>query len=263
MNFYDYARYYEIAFSFRDVHADVDFMLDCYERFSGQARQAAAALELACGPGQHARVFARRGLRTLGLDLNPTMIDYARARPYGAGVDWVVGDMRAVQLERPVDLACTLTDSIVHLLSLDDFDRHLRSVAASLTPGGIYIIEQTHPRESFADLESYVETEWIVEARGTRVEIAWGDEKDPFDPITQRGHTTVRMRVTEKGKTLEIEDHLPQKTWLATEMEAAIRASGVFELVHRYGALDATVPFDNSPRARRMVSVLRRRPGKR
>jgi len=259
MNFYDYARYYEIAFNFRDVRAEVDFLLGCYERFSGLRRPATAALELACGPGQHAREFARRGLRTGGLDLNPAMIEYARSRPYGAPVEWLVSDMRTFQLEAPVDLACTLTDSIVHLLSLDDFDRHLQSLAANLTPGGIYVIEQTHPRESFADLESYVETEWAVETRGVRVEIAWGTENDPFDPITQRGETTVRVRVTEKGRTFEIEDHLPQKTWLATEMEAAIRASGVFALVQRYGALDATTPFDNSPRARRMVSVLRKR----
>src|SRR3712207_7344322 len=51
----------------------------------------------------------------------------------------------------------------------------------SLTAGGLYVIEQSHPREAFAELESYADTEWIVEARGTRVEIAWGDEEDPFE----------------------------------------------------------------------------------
>ncbi|HYN89432.1 MAG TPA: class I SAM-dependent methyltransferase [Ardenticatenaceae bacterium] len=259
MAFYDYARYYEIAFDFRDVRAEVDFLLGCYATFSGQERATSSALEVACGPGKHAREFARRGLRSVGLDLNATMLEYGRGRPYGSGVEWLRNDMRDFTLDVPVDLAYILTDSIVHVVNLDDMDRHLRSVAGSLTPGGLYVIEQSHPREAFADLESYAETEWIVEARGTRVEIAWGDDEDPFDPITQRGWTTVRMRVTENGQTLEIEEQLPAKSWLAPEMEAVIRASGVFELAQRYGAMDASIPFDNRPQARKMISVLRRR----
>src|SRR5690554_2493455 len=171
MDFYNYARYYDIAFDFRDVRAEVDFLLGCYRQF-GAPGGVAAALELACGPGRHSREFARRGLRSVGLDLNPTMIDYARARPYGNAVEWRVADMVAFEIESPVDLAYILMDSIVHILSLDDFERHLHSVAAALTPGGIYVIDQSHPREAFADLESYTATEWIVESRGVRVEIS-------------------------------------------------------------------------------------------
>jgi SAM-dependent methyltransferase len=259
MDFYQHARYYEIAFDFRDVPAELDFLLGCYQQFSGQQAPATTLLELACGPGQHAREAAKRGLTTTGLDLSEEMIAYARQRPYGDRVNWLVGDMRAFTLDAPINIACTLIDSVVHILSLDDFLAHLAAVAASLTPGGIYVIEQSHPREAFADLESYTETDWTVEARGARVTISWGDEDDPFDPITLRGTTTVRMHITEKGKSWQIESKLPQKTWLPTEMEAAYRANGSLELVQRYGALDFNIPFNNSPRALKMVTVLRKR----
>ncbi|MCB2108659.1 MAG: hypothetical protein KDE14_13210, partial [Rhodobacteraceae bacterium] len=63
---YARAAYYDIVFR-RDVSHEVDFLLAEYKRLNG--RDAASMLEIACGPGYHARQFARRGLATHRLDL--------------------------------------------------------------------------------------------------------------------------------------------------------------------------------------------------
>jgi demethylmenaquinone methyltransferase/2-methoxy-6-polyprenyl-1,4-benzoquinol methylase len=50
-------------------------------------------LDLACGTGDIAFEAARRGAAAVGLDITSGMIDLARAKPEGASVAWLVGDM--------------------------------------------------------------------------------------------------------------------------------------------------------------------------
>jgi tRNA G46 methylase TrmB len=60
MSFYNAARFYDIAFGWRDVAAECDFMLERYR--AAQGRGARSVVELACGPGRHARQMAARNL---------------------------------------------------------------------------------------------------------------------------------------------------------------------------------------------------------
>ena len=49
---YSQARYYDIVFN-RDVSREVEFVSTLYQQHNGQS--VASVLELACGPGYHAR----------------------------------------------------------------------------------------------------------------------------------------------------------------------------------------------------------------
>ena len=55
-----------------------------------------SVLDLACGPGRHAAVLAKRGFRVTGVDLSPSLLRRARdrARAEGVDVEWVQEDMR-------------------------------------------------------------------------------------------------------------------------------------------------------------------------
>ncbi|MGH2541770.1 MAG: class I SAM-dependent methyltransferase, partial [Ardenticatenaceae bacterium] len=130
---YNAPRFYDIAFGWRDVPAEGEFMLECYQRARGRA--AASVLEVACGPGQHARFFAARGLRSVGLDHSVAMLEYARLQPGGddPDVSWVLGEMRDFELDQPVDLACCLMDSLSHLLTFDDLLAHFAAVARNVS----------------------------------------------------------------------------------------------------------------------------------
>ena len=66
---YTLPQIYDIAFDFRDVPGEVDFLLEAYSRHLG--RRAKSAIELACGPGYHVREMARRGIVSDGLDREP------------------------------------------------------------------------------------------------------------------------------------------------------------------------------------------------
>ncbi len=55
------AKYYDIAFA-RDIGREVQFIRDLHRQRTG--RPLASLLEIACGPGYHARAFARLGVKT-------------------------------------------------------------------------------------------------------------------------------------------------------------------------------------------------------
>ena len=101
-------------------------------------------LELACGPGDHSLAMARAGIQVAALDRSEEMIAYLAERSASAGleIDAVVGDMREARsdFERRFDLAATLIGSVDHLTTNFDFCEHLRAVARSLKPGGIYVV---------------------------------------------------------------------------------------------------------------------------
>jgi hypothetical protein len=169
--------------------------------------------------------------------------------------------MRDFALPAPVDLACCLMDSLSHLLTLDDLLANLAATARNVTPGGLYVLEQSHPRDAFATDEPGMEHEWEMEDEDgeTVVYATWGEEGDPFDFTTQVGQLTVTLRAERDGEEIFRQTEIiPSRLWLAGEMEAAIRASGHWRLRERFGAMESATPWQSDPPAWRMVTVLER-----
>ncbi|MFA1551171.1 class I SAM-dependent methyltransferase [Actinomadura chokoriensis] len=254
---YDDPWAYELACSFRDVAAEVEVLLGwCAER----GVKPASVLELAAGPAEHAREFARRGLAATALDLNPEMCAYAAraGAGIGAGIEVVQDDMTRFDLGRRFDLVVTMLDSTSHLMTLDAFVAHLRRVAAHLSPGGLYILEMSHPRDRLGD-EPSVSTGWTVERGGVRASVRWGEPSDRLDPVTQIADDHVTMTITEGDRTRVVRDVVPYRFWTATELDAALRLAGGLDVVAQYGDFgtgEDAVPLTD-PEAWRMITILR------
>ena len=99
-------------------------------------------LEPACGTGRLVVELAGRGYRVAGFDRT-------RRRWRTCGGGWPGGgfaarifpaDMAGFRLGRPVDAAYCPFHTFRHLLTDEAARRHLECVAASLRPGGIYIL---------------------------------------------------------------------------------------------------------------------------
>lgn len=254
---YQRASYYDVIFN-RDVGRELEFVSALYERLNGRPLQ--AVLDLACGPGYHARGFAARGVRAYGLDLRPEMIAFARehAPPGLDNLSWIVGDMRAFTLAEPVDAAFTMFDSIDCLLTNSDLIEHLRAVAANLRPGGIYLIDLTHPRD--CSPFHYGDFCYEGERDGCHVRIDWATNQPIIDPQAQTSLVQVTMRVNDRGHELVFSDLAYERFLFAQEIEALARLSGVFAVRAWHGDFDLGQPFDNSPASRRMIAVLQKRP---
>ncbi len=252
---YARAAYYDIAFA-RDISGEVDFIATEYQRLNG--RPLGSMLEIACGPGYHVRAFVRRGVRSIGLDLRPEMIDFARAQAAAEGVDaeWIAADMRGFSLSVPVDAIITMYDSIDCLSTGDDLVDHFRTVAKNLTPGGIYLFEVTHPRD--CSMWNYGSHAYRGERNGTKVEIIWAVNNPQPDAFTQLADVETILRVTENGKTEDFHDFARERFTLPQEFVALIKLAGGLDVVECYGDFVQGLKMDNTPASRRMIFVLRK-----
>jgi SAM-dependent methyltransferase len=252
---YARAGYYDIAFN-RDIGREVDFIFGEYQRLN--ARPLRSLLEIACGPGYHARAFARQGVETFGLDLRPEMIDFARDKARGDGVDvhWIAADMRGFSLPHPVDAIITMYDSIDCLVDNDDIVEHFRTVAANLTPGGMYLYELTHPRD--CSMHGYGTHVYSGERNGTKVEIRWAVNNPKHDAFTQVAEVETVLKVTENGNETLYRDKARERYLSPQELVALTKLAGGFKIIDCYGDFIPGLKMDNSPASRRMIFVLQK-----
>jgi SAM-dependent methyltransferase len=102
-------------------------------------------LDLACGHGRFARLFAQRGARVVGLDLSRALLDKARAaeRDEPLGITYLHADATV-----PECLAGEIFDVVVcsfGLSDIDNLDGALATVERVLRPGGAFVFSLLHP----------------------------------------------------------------------------------------------------------------------
>jgi SAM-dependent methyltransferase len=246
---YDESLGYEIAFSYRDVPAEVDALI---AMAGGTPR---SVLEIAAGPAEHAIEFARRGARAAALDLSEAMCARATANAAAAGVelDVIRADMRDFSAPYQVDLAYCMISSISHVPTLDDMISHLAAVRRALGPGGCYIIEGNHPTEQFG--AKATGTNWEAESDGITVHLRWGADDDRIDPVTQLTDVHVTLTMTGPDGTSVTTRHVESdRFWTPDEMRASARLAGL-GVSAEYGAFDRRGLSADG--AWRMITVMR------
>lgn len=130
-------------------------------------------LEPACGTARHLRALARLGVRTIGFDLEPAMVAYAKRAIRADAAEnrprVFAADMRAFDRERRlprVNVAFNLINTIRHLGSDAAMLDHFRAIARVLAPGGVYLVGVSLAAYG---LESPTEDVWIGRRGRTRV----------------------------------------------------------------------------------------------
>ena len=138
-SWYDYPRYYDLAFQ-SETRPEADFIeAACRKYCHFPARR---LLEPACGSGRLVAELTARGHRLMAFDLSRPSLDYLKRRLARRALraTTFLADMADFRLPAMVDAAYCTFDSFRHLLTEAAARRHLQCVAASLRPGGIYIL---------------------------------------------------------------------------------------------------------------------------
>lgn len=254
--FYRQAEYYDIAFSYRDVRKETDFFYGVWDRHA--RRPLKSALELCCGPGYHALELARRGVSSAGLDLSADMVRVLdeKARAERLAVTAHCADMRDFALPRRFDLALNLLTSISYLLTNEDVLRHFGAVADHLEDGGLYLVENNHPRDFFEG-DHFRPSRWTMERDGVVVETTWMARPPRINLVDQTYEVTARYEVDDKGKKLAFEDQAPLRMLLPPEMRLMAAQKGL-ALVGAYGDFSLGQPLDDSDRSWRTIAVFQK-----
>ena len=235
MDVYNSPKYYEIAFSFRDIAAEVDFLEKLIAKYSKIPVK--TFFELASGNGPHLEELCRRGYRYVGLELNPGMVDYTRRKikENNLAGEVIQGDMVEFSIKEPADCALVFLGSL-YVKNDEELKRHLNSVAKSLKSGGLYILDGV---VSFYPKDIHTQS-W--EVNRDDIEIAatykatWIDEKEKII------NGTITLNVKDGGATKQIEHSEVRKVYSASEFIARAEQTGFWKSVGFFRNFDINSP---------------------
>lgn len=113
--------------------------------FLARAARGGRVLELGVGTGRIAIPLAARGLEVHGLDTSRAMLAKLRRKRGGRAVRAAAGDMRDIAAEGPFRLVYVVFNTFFSLTTQEDQVACFRSVAARLSPNGVFVVEAFVP----------------------------------------------------------------------------------------------------------------------
>lgn len=176
-------------------------------------------LELGAGTGRATRLFAKKAVRVVALDLSPELIAQARRKLEGLPhVHLLAADMRELHLEERFDLVAAVNDPFVHLIEDEDRDRAFKVAAEHLEPGGRFILDAAwFPPEDRKEAADRLVKESTNQ--GLSVREVWH-----CDPETRL--CTARFEYRQDGE-LAAKASFPGRLWSVEELEDRARAAGL------------------------------------
>jgi len=143
LDFYDpFADYYHLIFE--DWDKSIERQAVAYKRLIASVVPAPSlsVLDCSCGIGTQAIGFAKTGHRVVASDLSPGAVARAsqEATTRGLKIDFRVSDLTSLaEIEdRDFDVVATLDNALPHI-EAEDVRRAVRSMAAKLRPGGLFM----------------------------------------------------------------------------------------------------------------------------
>ncbi len=101
-------------------------------------------MDLACGTGHLAKLFAAKGWRVIGVDLSKEMLAQAQKNSHRSRITYFRGDMRRWSRRGIADVVTCVFEGLNHLLSKSDLMRVFKNVHKTLKPGGFFLFDITH-----------------------------------------------------------------------------------------------------------------------
>ena len=251
---YQRALYYDIALG-RAVEREADFILSVYQMICGS--RLSSVLDMACGPGYHACALAGRGVRTWGLDLQPEMLQLAGECAAAAGVDVTLleCDMRAFTLPQPVQMTVCMFDGLDALCSDEDLARHFATVRETLLPGGLYLVDLCHPRDT--NLQYYMDFRYEGERDGVWVEVFWRPRYERFIWMQDLAFTELEIHVCDHGEQFSFHDTSYERLFTPGSLRLLAQLGGLKDVAW-FGDYDLAQPLDGTPNSLRMIGVFQR-----
>jgi SAM-dependent methyltransferase len=184
-------------------------------------REGARLLHLGSGGGSLDNQLAAF-FQVTGVDLSPAMV--ALARQVNPGVEYLVGDMRAVRLGRLFDVVL-IHDAIAYMASPDELLAAYRTAAAHLAPGGVLLAVPEQLRLAYDPTDVTTVTRTRGEQTVTCVELQL--MADPADDW----YETEFLFIVRQGMQVEVHrDRHRRRLFTLADFTGAITAAG-FRLI--------------------------------
>jgi SAM-dependent methyltransferase len=175
-------------------------------------------LDLACGTGAAAELAAERGAEVVGVDIAPALIEQAKERAAGRGleIDYRVGDAEALELE---DGSFDLVTSTCGVMFAPDHQAVARELARVTKPGGRIALVCWTPDSGLAQMFQVMRPFQPTPPAGVGNQFDWGREDyvaellgDDFELEFAHGDSVLEAESGESVWQLFSTEYGPTKT---------------------------------------------------
>ncbi len=136
-----YANFYDNLYEDKDYEKECNFIKKIFELYS--TKEIRSILDLGCGTGSHAFVFAGMGYSVTGVDQSESMLNIATTKAADKNLDirFQRQDIRNLNLSQQFDAAIAMFAVMGYQVSNKDFEDALVSVYNHLSPAGLLIFD--------------------------------------------------------------------------------------------------------------------------
>ncbi|MBG1243492.1 class I SAM-dependent DNA methyltransferase [Nostoc sp. NZL] len=188
-------------------------------------------LDLCCGTGQLAQQLNLKGYKVTGIDISEGMLDYAQKN--APDVEFIQDDARFFELPAIFDGVISTSDSLNHVMSLEELTRVFQNVYAALQENSLFVFD--------LNLEERYKTDWwngsIV--GDIKEDYAWAARRS-YDPEEKISQTQVTIFHLLNGNWQRADTNLLGRCYSRTEVQAALESVGFTDIK----VYDAELDFD-------------------
>lgn len=252
MSLYKNPKYYEIAFSFRNIPKEVDFFELVIKKFS--KIKVKNVFELASGNSPYLNEWHKRGYKYFGLDSSREMLDFVKARAKEKNIkiklfrknmnDFSIKGLR-------VDLVYVLLGSL-YVKSNKEFFKHFDSVSKILKSGGLYILDGV----VWFNVSKDNRQNWTVSRKGIKVKTIY--HAKIVDSIKQIFKEDLVLEILEHGLRKQIRSSELRKIFFPQEFLSLIKRHNKFEFLGWFDNFDINKCATPNPKNRQIV-ILRKK----
>ncbi|MGH7764887.1 MAG: class I SAM-dependent methyltransferase [Candidatus Dormibacteraceae bacterium] len=149
-----------------NVHGEADFIM---------SYAPGSLLDSGCGTGRVGRELARRGVRVVGIDIDPEMLETARRK--APGVSWIRDDVTLLRLADRFDIVL-MAGNVINFIAPDRRALAVKNMAGHVRSGGL-LIDGHSLKAADAQLADYDEWAAAAELEPTARWSTW--QRDPFE----------------------------------------------------------------------------------
>ena len=239
----------------REIIEETEFLKKLWARHL--KRPVRRVLDVACGDSPHGLLLARDKLQVVGVDRSAGMIAAGRAQ--ARGLENIKFYRRKIEdftiPERTCDAAMCWSETLPVIMENPSLVTHLKSVARTLRPGGIYCVDVDRHDGLRPGSVRQPWRKRHVRVGTTDVDIE--EYRRPLPWYAGGWIYELNCAIRFPDRVVKTRDLIPVRYTLPNQLEFAAKASGVFELIACYTDLSFRTPLSKC--YRRWLGVMRRR----
>jgi len=208
--------YYDSIFKDKDYQEEIGRVIAIYRKYA--KTQPRSAIDIGCGTGGHSVALAKKGVRTLALDIDKQILKIALAKSQDLTdlpVNFKYADISKYRPQEEYDLAISLFNVVNYLPTLKELTGFLQGVNRSQKPKGLYIFDCWNGVAAIID-PPRIKTTRVRLANGTEVMTEIVPENDRLFQHTELNY---EIRIKRGADKQIVRYTMQQYLWTPKELK--------------------------------------------